>query len=74
MLKFFGHLTDKRTEKKKITMPRKAISIVKIKPSPAESFLSLRQKEDATKSMKKYERELEFKNRVIREKEKQIFN
>ena len=30
--------------------------------------------EEQTKSMQKYERELRFKNRVLREKEKAIFN
>ena len=31
-------------------------------------------KEEQTKSMKKYMKDLEFKNRVIKEKEKAVYN
>ena len=84
-LKFFGHLSDRHGQQKKIIRVARHGKDSKIrKPvlaeKPRENFnvdksaLSPRFKEEQTKSMQKYQRELEFKNRVLREKEKAVFN
>ena len=39
-----------------------------------QQLTTMQKREEQTKSMKKYEKELQFKNRVLREKEKAVFN
>ena len=39
-----------------------------------QQLTNMQKREEQTKSMKKYEKELQFKNRVLREKEKAVFN
>ena len=67
-LGFFVHVGDRNRIK------GHSLAVSPSKVSSERSFLPPEIKEEQTKSMQKYERELKFKNRVLREKEKAIFN
>ena len=75
-IKFYGHDASDvgAFQQKKIKFPRYAHSIINISQLPSQGKSTYRRKEEATKSMKKYERELEFKNRVLKIREERAFN
>lgn len=78
-VKFYGHASKNTSpngaskSNRKLRLPRKQVSN-QGSPATSTEFFLKKHKEEQTKSMLKYEKDLEFKNRVLREREKRVFN
>ena len=65
---FYAHIAKKHGNKKKMNLMREKSQH---QVSVAGSVYT---NEEQTKSMKQYEKDLQFKNKVLQAKEKQVFN
>ena len=71
---FYVHYPDQARSKDRNGQKLAAVKAASFSPGASALSSHALPSEEQTKSLQKYERELQFKNRVLAEKEKAIFN